>query len=124
MAQERFVGIDVSKAWLDVAGRPGPAPRRVANDPDGIAGLVADLRRLAPALVVLEATGGLELPALEYGLKCSHLFNLLDSSGSIGVTERTAYILRVRQHAVAICQRYAAEEDRIAAEARAKEEEL
>ena len=33
-------------------------------------------------------------------LKCSHLFNLLDSSGSVGVTERTAYILRVRQLAV------------------------
>ena len=68
--------------------------------------------------------GGLLLPALEFGLKCSHLFNLLDSSGSIGVTERTAYILRVRQLAVAICQRYAAEEEQIAAEARAKEEEL
>ena len=38
---------------------------------------------------------GLMLPALEHCLKCSHLFNLLDSSGSIGVTERTAYILRV-----------------------------
>ena len=44
----------------------------------------------------------LVLPALDYCLKCSHLFNLLDSSGSIGVTERTAYILRVRQLAVAI----------------------
>jgi len=46
--------------------------------------------------------GKLVLPALDYCLKCSHLFNLLDSSGSIGVTERTAYILRVRQLAVAI----------------------
>jgi len=64
MAQDRFIGIDVSKAWLDVAGRPGPAPRRVANDPDGIAALVADLRALAPALVLLEATGGLELPVV------------------------------------------------------------
>jgi len=62
MAQERFIGVDVSKAWLDVAGRPDPAPRRVPNDPGGIAGLAADLRRLAPSLVVLEATGGLELP--------------------------------------------------------------
>ena len=53
--------------------------------------------------------GGLLLPALEYCLKCSHLFNLLDSSGSVGVTERTAYILRVRQLAVAICKQYAAE---------------
>jgi glycyl-tRNA synthetase alpha chain len=52
---------------------------------------------------------GLLLPALEHCLKCSHLFNLLDSSGSVGVTERTAYILRVRQLAVAICKQYAAE---------------
>ena len=44
------------------------------------------------------------LPALDYCLKCSHLFNLLDASGSIGVTERTAYILRVRQLAVAIAE--------------------
>jgi glycyl-tRNA synthetase alpha chain len=49
---------------------------------------------------------GLVLPALEHCLKCSHLFNLLDSSGSVGVTERTAYILRVRQLAVAICKAY------------------
>jgi glycyl-tRNA synthetase alpha chain len=52
---------------------------------------------------------GLLMPALEHCLKCSHLFNLLDSSGSVGVTERTAYILRVRQLAVAICKRYAEE---------------
>ena len=48
---------------------------------------------------------GLILPALEHCLKCSHLFNLLDSSGSVGVTERMAYILRVRQLALAICKR-------------------
>ena len=47
---------------------------------------------------------GLVLPALDYCLKCSHMFNLLDSSGGIGVTERTAYILRVRQLAVAIAK--------------------
>ena len=45
-------------------------------------------------------------PALEHALKCSHLFNILDSSGSIGVTERTAYILRARQLAVKIAQAY------------------
>ena len=53
------------------------------------------------------ADGKLLLPALEYCLKCSHLFNLLDSSGSIGVSERTAYILRVRQLAVRLCREYA-----------------
>ena len=49
---------------------------------------------------------GLILPALEHCLKCSHLFNILDSSNSIGVTERTAYILRVRQLAIAIAKAY------------------
>jgi glycyl-tRNA synthetase alpha subunit len=38
------------------------------------------------------------------------LFNLLDSSGSVGVTERMAYILRVRQLALAICKAYVAPE--------------
>ena len=44
------------------------------------------------------------LPALDYCLKCSHMFNLLDSSGSMGVTERMAYILKVRQLAVSIAK--------------------
>jgi glycyl-tRNA synthetase alpha chain len=59
---------------------------------------------------------GLIWPALEHCLKCSHLFNILDSSNSIGVTERTAYILRVRQLAVGIAKAYvevaASSEDR------------
>jgi transposase len=59
-----FVGIDVSKATLDVAIRPTGAAFQVANDPDGVAGLVDRLRPLAPALVVLEATGGYEAPAV------------------------------------------------------------
>ena len=52
---------------------------------------------------------GLVLPSLEYCLKCSHLFNILDSSNSIGVTERTAYILRVRQLALQIAKVYVGE---------------
>jgi glycyl-tRNA synthetase alpha chain len=49
---------------------------------------------------------GLIWPALEHCLKCSHLFNILDSSNSIGVTERTAYILRVRRLALGIANSY------------------
>jgi len=49
---------------------------------------------------------GLIWPALEHCLKCSHLFNILDASNSIGVTERTAYILRVRQLAIGIAKAY------------------
>jgi glycyl-tRNA synthetase alpha chain len=66
--------------------------------------------------------GGLLLPALEYCLKCSHVFNLLDSSGSVGVTERTAYILRVRQLAVAICKQYAGQEEEEAEKLRVADE--
>jgi glycyl-tRNA synthetase alpha chain len=46
------------------------------------------------------------LPAYEHCLKCSHLFNILDSAGGVGVTERTAYILKVRQLAVGVAQAY------------------
>ena len=42
-------------------------------------------------------------------------FNVLDASGSIGVTERTAYILRVRQLAVGIAKAYVAEQTAAAA---------
>ncbi|HEX5500574.1 MAG TPA: IS110 family transposase [Thermomicrobiales bacterium] len=60
---ERFVGIDVSRDWLDVAIRPSGDGWRVANDATGIAALVADVAALSPTLVVLEATGGLETTA-------------------------------------------------------------
>ena len=53
---------------------------------------------------------GLVLPALDYCLKCSHMFNLLDSSGGIGVTERMAYILRVRQLALSIAKAWVGED--------------
>jgi glycyl-tRNA synthetase alpha chain len=39
---------------------------------------------------------GLVLPAYDQVLKCSHSFNLLDARGVISVTERGAYIWRVR----------------------------
>ena len=54
---------------------------------------------------------GLVLPSLDYCLKCSHMFNLMDASGGIGVTERMAYILRVRQMAVAIAKHWAGVSD-------------
>jgi transposase len=55
-----YVGIDVAKAYLDIAVRPTHAHWRAANTEDGIAGLTERLRTLQPALVVLEATGGYE----------------------------------------------------------------
>src|SRR6266436_1822551 len=58
-----YVGIDVSKARLDVAVWPGAERFRVGNDPRGIAELVEKVVALTPQAVVLEATGGLEAMA-------------------------------------------------------------
>jgi glycyl-tRNA synthetase alpha chain len=49
---------------------------------------------------------GLVLPALEHTLKCSHLFNILDASNSIGVTERTSFILNIRKLALGVAKTY------------------
>lgn len=49
---------------------------------------------------------GLVLPAYDYCLKCSHSFNMLDARGAISVTERTAYIARVRNLARKCAQGY------------------
>ena len=57
---EIYVGVDVSKATLDVAVRPSGEAWSVSNDGAGVASLVARLTTLAPTLVVVEATGGLE----------------------------------------------------------------
>lgn len=56
-----FVGIDVSKDHLDVAVRPTGEAWQVSYESQGISDLVESLRELAPHLVVLEATGGMEL---------------------------------------------------------------
>ena len=56
-----FVGIDVSKARLDIAVRPAGTIRSVPHDEAGLATVVEQLRQMQPTLVVLEATGGLEV---------------------------------------------------------------
>ena len=61
-AAPQFVGIDVAKAKLDIAVRPDGQLWQTTNDEAGIAGLVERLRQVGPALIVLEATGGLERP--------------------------------------------------------------
>ena len=57
-----YAGIDVAKDRLDLAVRPSGAVRTVAYDADGIRSLVSELQSLGPSAVVLESTGGLELP--------------------------------------------------------------
>ena len=55
-----FIGIDVSKANLDVAVRPTGESWQVSNDPEGIGQLVEKLRQYSPMVIVMEATGGYE----------------------------------------------------------------
>jgi len=59
-----FVGIDVSMHQLDIAIAGGEAPSvwQVENNGEGIDGLLSQLADLGPALVVVEASGGLEMP--------------------------------------------------------------
>jgi transposase len=56
-----FVGIDVSKDRLDVHVRPSGLTFAVARDGQGLEQLITQIRRLAPVLIVLEATGGFEI---------------------------------------------------------------
>jgi transposase len=59
-AAERFVGIDVSKSWVDVHVRPDGTAFRCTTDGEGLADLVRRVQPLLPRLIVMEASGGYE----------------------------------------------------------------
>lgn len=61
---EVFVGIDVSEATFEIARLPDSVVWQYANEPEAIADLIERLVEFEPALVVLEATGGLETALL------------------------------------------------------------
>ena len=63
MGQEpTFVGIDVAKAQVDVAVRPTGQRWKISYDEVGVRELVSQIESVGPDLVLLESTGGLELP--------------------------------------------------------------
>ena len=63
MEQEvTYVGIDVAKAQVDVAIRPTNDRWEIPRDEAGIRKLVSQMKTLEPVMVLLEASGGLELP--------------------------------------------------------------
>ena len=87
-----------------------PAGRTLATDGIGAGGevvfAVADAEAECRALLAKGDNGGRQLmvlPAYDQAIKASHIFNLLDARGVISVTERQAYILRVRDLAKACC---------------------
>jgi transposase len=67
MAEENvYIGIDVSKAWLDVAVEPSEEYWRVENNVQSIAELSSRLSGLKPKYIVVEATGGYEAKLVEH----------------------------------------------------------
>ena len=58
----RYVGIDVSKAQVDVAVRPTGQRWAASYNETGVGELVSQIVDIGPAMVLLEATGGLEVP--------------------------------------------------------------
>ncbi len=71
-------------------------------DVDWLGGLFGEYESQAKRLIAL----GLALPGYEMVMKCSHVFNLLDARGAISVTERAAYIARVRALSREVAQAY------------------
>jgi transposase len=56
-----FIGIDISKAWLDIAVHASDVTWRATNDEPGMTKLLKQLKQMKPVLIVLEATGGYEM---------------------------------------------------------------
>ena len=73
-----------------------------ASDPDLLFNLFSLYEQEGKQLL----SRGLVLPSLDYVLKCSHTFNLLDARGVIAVAERTRYIARIRHLARQVAQLY------------------
>ena len=74
------------------------------SDPQWLLSEFGEYEREAKRLM----DAGLALPGYEMVMKCSHTFNLLDARGAISVTERAAYIGRVRALARQVAQAYLA----------------
>ena len=65
MQKSIFVGIDVSKSALDYTWLPDGKPSQAANTKAGINALIAQLKKLSPEMVALEATGGYQAALVE-----------------------------------------------------------
>jgi glycyl-tRNA synthetase len=80
---------------------------------------LADVERLRSMYNLYEAeaeaclANGLVLPAHDYVLRCSHTFNVMDTRGAIGVTERQAYFGRMRELARGVATLYLDQRQRL-----------
>lgn len=60
MHNPSYIGLDVSKSYIDLHQLPQERTARFEYDPEGLAKLVTFLKRRKPVLIVMEATGGYE----------------------------------------------------------------
>jgi glycyl-tRNA synthetase len=80
---------------------------------------LADIERLSQMFDFYEAeakrclAADLVIPAYDYVLRCSHNFNLLDTRGAIGVTERATYFHRMRDLSRQVSEAYVAQRERM-----------
>ena len=80
---------------------------------------LADIDGLHAAFDIYEGEGrraldaGLVIPSLEQVLKCSHIFNLLDARGAVGVTQRAAYLGRMRVLSRRVATAYVEQRERL-----------
>jgi glycyl-tRNA synthetase len=80
---------------------------------------VADVESLRTAFDLYEGEArraidkGLVIPSLEMVLKCSHAFNLLDARGAVGVSQRAAYMGRMRALSRRVAQDYVDQRERL-----------
>jgi glycyl-tRNA synthetase len=80
---------------------------------------IADVERLKQMYSLFEEeakaalTQGLVLPALDYILKCSHTFNILDTRGAVGVTERQALFGKMRELSRSLAETYLEQRQRL-----------
>jgi transposase len=95
MGKGGFIGIDVAKNAMEVAVYEGKDHWAYANDEFGLAKLVAKMKRLAPKLIVLEATGGYEatvaaeLQSRGYPVAVVNPRHIRDFARSVGILAKT-----------------------------------
>ncbi|MBM4425010.1 MAG: glycine--tRNA ligase subunit beta [Chloroflexi bacterium] len=80
---------------------------------------IADVERLRQMFALYEAefraavNAGLVLPAYDYVLKCSHTFNVLDTRGAVGVTERAGFFGKMRAMTREVAEAYVEQRKRL-----------
>jgi transposase len=90
-----YVGIDVSKRWLEVCVHGAVESKKIGNDPDGFRVLVGEMEAIQPQLVVFEATGGYEsraasaLSAAGYAVAIANPTRVRRFAEALGILAKT-----------------------------------